>query len=58
MEFDKEKGSWYYDERKQTYPMVVKVQSGSGDNPDRVGPKVTDAERSLLGKWREEQGHR
>ena len=52
VEFDKQKGSWYYDERKQTYPMVVKMSSGSGDDVDRVGPKVTDAERSLLGRWK------
>jgi hypothetical protein len=56
VEFDKEKGSWYYDERKQTYPMVVKVHSGSGEEFDRVGPKVTDAERNLLGKWRRGEG--
>jgi predicted MPP superfamily phosphohydrolase len=52
VEFDKHKGSWYYDERKQTYPMVVKMLSGSADDIDRVGPKVTDAERSLLGRWK------
>jgi len=52
VEFDREKGEWYYDENKQTYPMTVEVQAGSGD--DRVGPKVTDAERTLLGRWREE----
>lgn len=56
VEFDKQKGSWYYDEKKQTYPMVVKVSSGSGDDIDRVGPKVTDAERSLLGKWKQGKG--
>jgi predicted MPP superfamily phosphohydrolase len=53
VEFDKQKGSWYYDERKQTYPMVVKVSSGSGEDIDRVGPKVTDAERSLLSRWKQ-----
>jgi len=56
VEFNKQKGSWYYDEKKQTYPMVVKVSSGSGEDIDRVGPKVTDAERSLLGKWKKERG--
>jgi len=56
VEFDKQKGSWYYDEKKQTYPMVVKVSSGSGDSLDRVGPKVTDAERDLLGRWKKERG--
>jgi predicted MPP superfamily phosphohydrolase len=54
VEFDKEKESWYYNERKRTYPMVVKVPSGSGEEIDRVGPKVTDAERSLLGRWKKE----
>jgi predicted MPP superfamily phosphohydrolase len=56
VEFDKQKESWYYDERKQTYPLVVKMSSGSGDDIDRVGPKVTDAERSLLGRWKKEKG--
>ena len=56
VEFDRERGTWYYDEKKQTYPMVVKVQTGPGDEVDRVGPKVTDAERSLLGKWKREGG--
>ncbi len=56
VEFDKRRGSWYYDERKQTYPMVVKVSSGGGADIDRVGPKVTDAERSLLGRWKRERG--
>jgi predicted MPP superfamily phosphohydrolase len=55
VEFDKEKRRWYYDEKKQTYPLVVKVPVGSGEDLDRVGPKVTDAERSLLGRWRKEQ---
>ena len=55
VEFDKAKGTWYYDEKKQTYPMVVKVSAGSGDEVDRVGPKVTDAERSLLGRWKRER---
>lgn len=55
VEFNREKGSWYYDEKKQTYPMVVKMAKGSGEELDRVGPKVTDAERSLLGRWKQEQ---
>jgi predicted MPP superfamily phosphohydrolase len=58
VEYDKQKGTWYYDEKKQTYPMVVKVSSGSGEELDRVGPKVTDAERTLLGRWKQEQGPR
>lgn len=56
VEFDKGKGTWYYDERKQTYPLVVRVPTGSGEEMDRVGPKVTDAERSLLGRWKKDQG--
>jgi predicted MPP superfamily phosphohydrolase len=56
VEFDKQAGSWYYDERKQTYPMVVRVSLGSGEDIDRVGPKVTDAERNLLGRWKKEKG--
>lgn len=55
VEFDKQKGRWYYDEKKQTYPMVVKVPSGSGAEIDKVGPKVTDAERALLGRWKAEK---
>jgi predicted MPP superfamily phosphohydrolase len=58
VEFNKEKGSWYYDEKKQTYPMVVNVPKGSGEEMDRVGPKVTDGERKLLGRWKQEQGSR
>ena len=54
VEFDKQKGTWYHDERKQTYPLVVKVSTGSGE-VDRVGPKVTDAERTLLERWKHEQ---
>ena len=55
VEFDKGKGTWYYDEKKQTYPLVVKVSSRSGEEFDAVGPKVTDAERSLLGRWKKER---
>ena len=53
VEFDKEKDRWYYDDKKQTYPMVVKVSTGSGEDFERVGPKVTDAERSLLDRWKQ-----
>jgi len=56
VEFEKQKGEWHYDEKKQTYPMVVKVSSGSGEEMGRVGPKVTDAERSLLDRWKKEKG--
>jgi len=56
VEFDKERNKWYYDERKQTYPMVVKVPKGSGEEMDRVGPKVTDEERKLLDRWKMERG--
>jgi len=55
VEFNREKGTWYYDEKKQTYPMTVKVQLGSGEQLDRVGPKVTDGERSLLERWKKEK---
>lgn len=55
VEFDKGKGTWYYDEKKETYPLEVKVPT-SGEGLDAVGPKVTDAERSLLGRWKREQG--
>ena len=54
-EFDKEKRSWYYDERKQSYPMVVSVRSGAGET-EGVGRMVTDAERSFLSRWRLEGG--
>ena len=54
VEFDKSRGEWYYDEKKQTYPLVVKVSAGA-EGTDRVGPKVTDAERTLLGRWRQEK---
>ena len=56
VEFGREKGNWYYDEKKQTYPLVVKVSSNSGEDVGRVGPKVTDAERSLLGRWKRDRG--
>lgn len=55
VEFDREKGTWYYDEKKQTYPLVVKVERGSEEDADRVGPKVTDAERRLLGRWKQDK---
>ena len=48
VEFDKEKGAWYYDEKKQTYPLTVRVPKGTGEELGATGPKVTDAERSLL----------
>jgi predicted MPP superfamily phosphohydrolase len=54
VEFDKAKGSWYYDEKKQTYPLEVKVQR-TGEGLDAVGPKVTDAERDLLQKWKKDR---
>jgi predicted MPP superfamily phosphohydrolase len=55
VEFNRAKGEWYYDEKKQTYPMEVRVPVSSGDrlgSEDRVGPKVTDAERKLLERWK------
>jgi predicted MPP superfamily phosphohydrolase len=55
--FDAAKKEWYTDER--TYPMTVKIpsRSGLGDSmgsSDQVGPKVTDSEKKLLGKWKRE----
>lgn len=55
VEFDREKGIWYYDEKKQTYPMVVKIPPSAGVEMGAVGPKVTDAERELLEKWKKDQ---
>lgn len=52
VEFDKEKRRWYYDESKQTYPLKVSVTAGTGQ--DRVGPKVTDAEKELLSRWKQD----
>jgi predicted MPP superfamily phosphohydrolase len=51
VEYNREKDRWYYDEKKQTYPLEVKV-ARTGEGLGAVGPKVTDAERSLLGKWK------
>ena len=53
--FDNTKKEWYSNE--STYPMTVKIPAkpglaGSFDSTDQVGPKVTDGERKLLGKWR------
>jgi predicted MPP superfamily phosphohydrolase len=55
--FDKGKKEWYTND--STYPMTVKVPSKSGlgelaSSTDQVGPKVTDAERKLLAKWKRE----
>ena len=55
VEYDKGRGVWCYDEKKQTYPLQVKVPTGS-EALDRVGPKVTDAERTLLGRWKKSRG--
>ena len=56
IEFDKEKGTWYYDPKKQTYPMEVKVPPrGGATGTEGVGPKVTDSERSLIGRWKAER---
>ena len=51
VEFDRQKGSWYHDEGKQTYPLLVKVPKG-GPDLGGVGPKVTDEERGLLERWK------
>jgi len=60
VEFDKPSDRWYHDERKRTYPMVVKTPTASEMDDrgvlvptDRAGPKVTDEERRLLKKWKE-----
>ena len=55
VEFDRQKGTWYFDDRKRTYPLEVKIQQRSSVGVETVGPKVTDAERGLLGKWKKEQ---
>jgi predicted MPP superfamily phosphohydrolase len=55
VEFDRAKGTWYYDEKKQTYPLEVKVPRKTSEGLDAVGPKVTDAERDLLQKWKKEK---
>jgi hypothetical protein len=56
VQFDRSKVLWYYDEAKQTYPMVVKIPAPGGvlSGSSRVGPKVTDEERQLLRRWKEE----
>jgi hypothetical protein len=51
VEFDKSKGTWYYDERKETYPLVVRVPR-AGQDLGGVGPKVTDEEKRLLDRWK------
>ncbi|HYB75457.1 MAG TPA: metallophosphoesterase [Nitrososphaerales archaeon] len=59
VEFDKGKGVWYYDQKKQTYPMEVKVPPrGGATRTEGVGPKVTDSERSLIGRWKAEKEQR
>ena len=59
VQLDGGKGKWYHDERKGTYPLVVKVPSRSESagadalgTPDQVGPKVTDEEKRLLRRWK------
>jgi hypothetical protein len=65
VEFNRKTGSWYVDERKGTYPMVVKTPSSSEmddrgflTSSDQVGPKVTDRERRLLKKWKDTENRR
>jgi predicted MPP superfamily phosphohydrolase len=56
VEFEKGKGEWYYDPEKQTYPLEVKVPlRGGAAGVEGLGPKVTDSERSLLGRWKAEK---
>jgi predicted MPP superfamily phosphohydrolase len=57
--FNSAKKEWYTNE--STYPINVKVPTWSGlgelvGSTDQVGPKVTDAEKKLLGKWKREGG--
>jgi predicted MPP superfamily phosphohydrolase len=47
VQFDKNKGTWYNDERKKTYPLVIKVGTA-----EQLGHKVTDGERQFLSKWK------
>lgn len=51
VEFDRAKGTWYFDEKKETYPLVVRMPKGGLDVGD-VGPKVTDEEKKLLQRWK------
>jgi hypothetical protein len=62
VQFDRSKGRWYVDERKGTYPMVVRVpKEGGGEEmyglaaSGRVGSKVTDEERRLLQRWKKSE---
>lgn len=50
VEFNKPSFKWYYDEKKRTYPLEVNVPLAGREYG--VGPKVTDAERKLLEKWK------
>lgn len=52
VEFDRAKERWHYDENKHTYPLEVRIPTEKKlGSEDSVGPKVTDAERKLLGSW-------
>jgi predicted MPP superfamily phosphohydrolase len=60
VQFDRSNDRWYVDEKKGTYPMVVKTPTASEMDDrgeliptDSVGPKVTDQERRLLKKWKQ-----
>jgi len=47
VQFDKNAGRWYNDEKKKTYPLLIKVGTA-----EQVGHKVTDGEKQLLNKWK------
>ena len=53
VEYDRGKGEWYYDEKKETYPLIVRIPKG-GMDVGSVGPKVTDEEKKFLDRWRGE----
>lgn len=63
VQFDRSSGRWYYDEKKGTYPMVVKTPTAAEMDDrgvliptDTSGPKVTDQERRLLKRWKDSEG--
>jgi predicted MPP superfamily phosphohydrolase len=47
VQFDKSTGKYYNDEKKKTYPLVIKVGTA-----EQLGNKVTDGEKQFLSKWK------
>lgn len=47
IEFDSTLRKWYHNPKKNTYPLAVSVGAS-----ERVGNKVTDAEKQLLTRWK------